>query len=222
MDVGQGTDIVENLVEVVEGQAGNEVGMGDHIVETAEEAEAIESIGEFAYTAADTENVVVQTLDAGFDMEHAMGHGEELGLELIAEQGGMDLEMEADVGVLAEEAEQGQGMAEIEIEGTVEHTDVLDAMGIDKVDAMTDGIDIEIAYRLLASADAEGTGVEAATGGLELDKGFVPVEELAGFGGNKLVELEDAGNATIDVLAIGVDIADAGEGVPLVGLIPHS
>ena len=63
------------------------------------------------------------------------------------------------------------------IEGPVKHSYVLDSMSTDILKSCLYLLHCLIPYWLFASADAECTGIETASGGLQLHKWLVPFEE---------------------------------------------
>ena len=132
----------------------------------------------------------------------------------------MNLQMETHVGMeLQKEVQQLLGTTGVEVEGAVEHTDVLDAMVVNGLQSLADGLDGQGADRFLASAYTECAGVEAASGSLQLYEGLAPREEGAFFGRGQLVELQDSGQSVVVIAVLGVEIAKSGDVAPCLGLV---
>ena len=133
----------------------------------------------------------------------------------------MDFQVETDVRMeFQKEVQELLGSSGIEVEGAVEHTDILDAVAMDGLQALADGFYGQGADRLLASAYAEGAGVEASSGSLQLHEWLAPVEEFARFGRCQLVEVHDLGQAIVVILTIGVQPTKSADGGPFFRSVP--
>ena len=133
----------------------------------------------------------------------------------------MDFQVETDVRMeFQKEVQELLGSSGIEVEGAVEHTDILDAVAMDGFQTFADGFYGQGADRLLASTYAEGAGVEASSGGLQLHERLAPVEELARFGRCQLVEVQDLGQAIVVILVVGVQPTKSADGSPFFRSVP--
>ena len=131
--------------------------------------------------------------------------------------------MEADVWmVFTEQFEHLLGSSVVVVERTVQYPYIANAVPIDDVQSLANGIDAEGTYRLFASAYTESTSIEASTGGFQLYERFVPVEESARFRRYKFSEVEYTGNALVVISAFCIEIAQAVDVVPRFRAIPAS
>ena len=104
--------------------------------------------------------------------------------------------------------------AGIIIESTVEHTHVLYSVSVDDLQPFADCLDGQGAHGFFSTTDAEGAGVEAAPCGFQLHERFAPVEETAFLGWNEVMEVQHAGDAVVDVISVGVEVAESGDILP--------
>ena len=94
----------------------------------------------------------------------------------------MNLKMKSHpAGILSKEFKHFTSTGSIIIEGSVQNSHILDTMRTDVFKSALHLFDTLISYRFFASAYAERTCVEAASGGLQLDKRLIPIEEDALF-----------------------------------------
>ena len=76
-------------------------------------------------------------------------------------------------------------MPVVVIEGAVQNPDVPDAMIMNGLNPFPDCFYGQTAYRFFSAAYTKSTGVETATGCLQLYERFAPVEQLAALGWDK-------------------------------------
>ena len=95
----------------------------------------------------------------------------------------MDFQMETDVWMeFQEQLQKFLGSSRIEIEGTVEYTDILDSMLMNDFQTLSNGFHGKSTYRLFASTYAKGASVEASTSGFQLYERLAPIEKFTFFG----------------------------------------
>ena len=197
--------------------------MGYHVGQCAEVAQSLQRRFQPAAPSAGLQHVFVQRLDARLQVQQAGGHRAQQGFQLVAKQGGVNLQVEVQVGMVrAEKLQQIAGAPGVVVEGAVQDADVADAVCADIFQSPGDGFHGEAAHGFLPAADAEGTSVEAASGGFQLHEGLVPVEERALFGRNEAVEACHARRAVVPVGAgFRVDVAQSGHVRPPLALLPQ-
>ena len=153
------------------------------------------------------EHLLAEALYACFEMEQAMGHLSEHLAHALRQQGGMYLEMEAQVGmVLGKEVQEVDGMARMIVEGAVENAHIAYPTLTDMVEAVTYCIEGEQAYGVAQATDTEGTRVEAATRGLDLHKGLAPSKQGTLLGDMQRGEVHHTSMASIVIGAL-VEVA---------------
>jgi hypothetical protein len=98
------------------------------------------------------------------------------------------------------------GTMGVEVEGTVEHPYILNAMLVNGLYPFVNGAYGEHPYRFLATADTKGTSIETASCRFQLYKRLAPIKECARFGRFQSVELHDSGYAVVAILVVFVDV----------------
>ena len=95
----------------------------------------------------------------------------------------MNLQVEAHLTiVLCEQVEHLAGTTDIVVEGSVKNSYILDSMCADILKPGPHLFQALISYRLFSTAYAECTCIETPSGGLQLYKRLVPIEERASLG----------------------------------------
>ena len=83
----------------------------------------------------------------------------------------MDFQMKTDMWVeFQKEIQELFGSLRVEIERTVEYTDIWDTVTVDDLQSFADGIDGKYTNGFLASAYTKGTSVETSPSCFQLDK----------------------------------------------------
>ena len=120
-----------------------------------------------------------------------------------------------------EQLQKFLGSSRVEIEGTVEYSDVLDSMLMNDSQTLTYGFHGKSTYRLFASTYTEGASVEASTSGFQLYERFTPIEKFTFFGRYQLVEWQYSSEAIVLVLLVGIQITKSGNSRPFFRLVPN-
>ena len=136
-------------------------------------------------------------------MKKTFGKRGKLFLQFLGQEGRMDFQMKPHTTLIpGKNIKHFTCSVYIVVEGTVQYSDIPDSVRTDVFQPGFHLLHTLISDRLFASADTESTGVETASGGLQLDKRLVPAEETAFFRISQRSEVRHSGYAVIMIPAV--------------------
>ena len=120
---------------------------------------------------------------------------------------------------LLEQVQQLLGPSGMEVEGAVEHADILDAMLVDGLQSFANDFDGQGTDRLFAATHTKGASIETSSGCFQLYEGLTPWEKSAFLGRGELVESEHSCQSVVMILALVVQPTQSGDIAPCFGLV---
>ena len=144
-------------------------------------------------------------------MEKTGWHIAEGGQDVGSKKGGVYFQVKTELpGKTSKEAEEGNGTGGCGIESAVDEAYFPDTKVAETEETTVDNLHGEKAEGSGVTADAESTSIETTAGSFELHKGFGGVKKRTVLGGPERSQVGEGSKTAVVIMAIGVNVADAG------------